>query len=34
MHEGQIECMYEALADLVIVSVRPLRSSLAENFGG
>ena len=34
MHKGQIEGMYEALADLVIVSVRPLGSSLAENFGG
>ena len=34
MHEGQIECMYEALADLIIISVRPLGSSLTENFGG
>ena len=34
MHKGQIECMYEALADLIIVSIRPLGSSLAENFGG
>ena len=33
MHGGQIRCMYETLADLVIVSVRPLGSSLAENFG-
>ena len=34
MHEGQIEGIYEAFADLTIVSVRPLGSSLAENFGG
>ena len=34
IHEGHVEGIYEALADLVIVSVRPLGSSLAENFGG
>ena len=34
MHEGHVEAMYEALADLIIVSVRPLGSSLTENFGG
>ena len=33
MHEGQKECMYEALTNLIIISVRPLGSSLAENFG-
>ena len=32
MHEGHAEGMYEALADLVIVSVRPLGASLTENF--
>ena len=32
MHEGQIECMYKALADLVIVSIQPLGSSLAEEL--
>ena len=34
MYEGHVEAMYEALADLVIVSVRPLGSSLTENFSG
>ena len=34
MHEGQIEGMYKTLANLVIVSIRPLGSSLTENFGG
>ena len=33
MHEGQIEGMYEALADLVIVHIQPLRSSHLENLG-
>ena len=33
MHEGQIEGMYEAFADLVIVYVQPLGSSHSENLG-
>ena len=33
MHEGQIEGMYEAFADLVIVHVQPLGSSHSENLG-
>ena len=33
MHEGQIEGMYEALADLVIVHIQPLGSSHSENLG-
>ena len=33
MHEGQIEGMYKALADLVIVHVQPLGSSHLEKFG-
>ena len=33
MHEGQIEGMYEAFTDLVIVHVQPLGSSHSENLG-
>ena len=33
MHEGQIEGMYEAFANLIIVQVQPLRSLHLENLG-